>query len=139
MKSVQIRSFFWSLFSCTRIEYGDLLRKSPYSVRIQENTDQKKLRIGTLFTQCRSLIRLNSLNIRSEIWWQSKTLVVFSNWTNTCSKLTVKTNTLEPLSSAFNVDYEEAFAYGQCYILLVSMLRILLSPSHNIFLMHRLV
>ena len=28
-------------------EYGDL---PPYSVRIQENTDQKKLRIWTLFT-----------------------------------------------------------------------------------------
>ena len=26
-------------------KYGDLLRKSPYLVRIQENTDQKKLRI----------------------------------------------------------------------------------------------
>ena len=39
-------------FSCVQTEYGDLLRKSPYSVRIQENTDQKKLRIRTLFTQC---------------------------------------------------------------------------------------
>ena len=29
----------------------DLLGKSPYSVRIQENTDQKKLGIWTLFTQ----------------------------------------------------------------------------------------
>ena len=28
----------------------DLLRKSPYSVRIQENTDQEKLGIWTLFT-----------------------------------------------------------------------------------------
>ena len=26
MKSVQIRSFFWSVFSCIRTEYGDLLR-----------------------------------------------------------------------------------------------------------------
>ena len=52
VKSVQIQSFFWSVFSCIRTEYGDLLRKSPYSVRIQENTDQKKLRIWTLFTQC---------------------------------------------------------------------------------------
>ena len=26
--------------------------KFPYSVRIQENTDQEKLRFGTLFTQC---------------------------------------------------------------------------------------
>ena len=51
VKSVQIRSFIWSVFSCIRTEYGDLLRKSPCSVRIQENTDQKKLRIWTLFTQ----------------------------------------------------------------------------------------
>ena len=52
VKSAQIRSFFWSIFSCIRTEYGDLFRKSPYSVWIQENTDQKKSRIWTLFTQC---------------------------------------------------------------------------------------
>ena len=40
------------VFSCIRIGYEDLLRKSPYSVRIQENTDKKKLRIWTLFMQC---------------------------------------------------------------------------------------
>ena len=39
------------LYLFTRTEYGDLLRKSPYSVRIQENMDQQKLRIWTLFTQ----------------------------------------------------------------------------------------
>ena len=50
IKSVQIRSYFWSLFFCIRIEYEDLLRKSPYSIRIQENTEQKLLRIWTLFT-----------------------------------------------------------------------------------------
>ena len=27
VKSVQIRSFFWSVFSCIRTEYGDLLHK----------------------------------------------------------------------------------------------------------------
>ena len=43
--------FFLSVFSCTRTEYGDLRSKFPYSVRIQENTDQKKHRIWTLFTQ----------------------------------------------------------------------------------------
>ena len=32
-------------------EYGDLLRKSPYSIRIQKNMDQEKLRIWTLLTQ----------------------------------------------------------------------------------------
>ena len=33
VKSVQIRSYFWSVFS----------NKSPYSIRIQENTDQKEI------------------------------------------------------------------------------------------------
>ena len=51
VKSVQIRSFFRSVFSSIWTEYGDLWLKSPYSVRILENTDQKKLRIWTRFTQ----------------------------------------------------------------------------------------
>ena len=41
VKSVQIQSYFWSVFSCIRTKYGELLRKSSYSVRIQENTEQK--------------------------------------------------------------------------------------------------
>ena len=44
MRSVQIRSFFWPVFSFIRIEYGDLVRIFLCSVRIQENTDQKKTR-----------------------------------------------------------------------------------------------
>ena len=51
MKSVHIRSFFSSVFSFIPTKYGDLQSKSPYSVRRQENTDQKKLLIRTLFTQ----------------------------------------------------------------------------------------
>ena len=51
VKSVQIQSFFWSVFYRIRTEYGHLPCKSPYSVRIQKNTDQKKLRIWTLFMQ----------------------------------------------------------------------------------------
>ena len=50
MKSVQMGSFFWSVFFFIRTEFKDLQRKSPYLVQIQENTDQKKLRICTLFT-----------------------------------------------------------------------------------------
>ena len=50
-ESVQTRSFFWSVYSCIQTEYGDLNSKSPHSVRIQDNTDQKKLHIWTLFTQ----------------------------------------------------------------------------------------
>ena len=71
VKNIQIRSFFWPVCSpiwteygnyCVKsvkirsiflymdhgdiwTEYGDLLRKSLHSVQIQENTDQKKLRI----------------------------------------------------------------------------------------------
>ena len=41
-----VRSFFWSLFSCIRSEHGDLLRKSLYSVRIQEDADQKNSAFG---------------------------------------------------------------------------------------------
>ena len=52
LKCVQIQSFFWSVFSRIRTKYGEILRICPYSVRIRENTDQKKLRIWTLFTHC---------------------------------------------------------------------------------------
>ena len=51
MKIVQLRIFFWSVFSRIRTEYGDLFCKSSYSVRKRENTDQKKLRIWSLFRQ----------------------------------------------------------------------------------------
>ena len=48
VKSVQIRSFFRSVFSGIRTEYGEIL---SITVQMRENTDQKKLRIWTLFTQ----------------------------------------------------------------------------------------
>ena len=37
MKSVQIRSFFWSVLSCIRTEYGDLLRKYR-KIRTRKNS-----------------------------------------------------------------------------------------------------
>ena len=51
VKSVQMWSFFWSVFSCIWTEYGQLLSKSPYLLQILENAGQKKLFIWTLFTQ----------------------------------------------------------------------------------------
>ena len=42
VKSVQIQSHFWSVFSCIGTEYGELLRKSPYSVQIQEKYGPEK-------------------------------------------------------------------------------------------------
>ena len=60
VKIVQISSFFWSVFSRIRTGYGQIRSISPYSVRMRENTDQKKLLIWTLFTQ---LIEINMKNI----------------------------------------------------------------------------
>ena len=45
VKTVQVRSFFWSVFSHIWTKYGDLLCKFPYSVQIWGNRDQKKLLI----------------------------------------------------------------------------------------------
>ena len=60
VKSVQIRSFFWSLFSRIRTEYGKTRSISPYSVIMLENTDQKKHRIWTLFKQCSTQVQIRS-------------------------------------------------------------------------------
>ena len=53
MKGVHIRSYisgpYFPAFGLNTERY---LRISPYSVRVRKNTDQKKLRIWTLFTQC---------------------------------------------------------------------------------------
>ena len=41
-KSVQIQTFFWSVFSRIRTEYGEMRSISPYSVQMPENKDHKK-------------------------------------------------------------------------------------------------
>ena len=51
VKRVQTSSFFWSVFPRIRTENGDLVRKSLHSVQIRENTNQKILRIWTIFKQ----------------------------------------------------------------------------------------
>ena len=45
-RSVRMRSFLWFIFSRIRTECGDLHSKSPYSVQMRENTDQKNLAFG---------------------------------------------------------------------------------------------
>ena len=42
VKGVQIRSFFWSVFSGIRTEYGEILRISPYSDRMPEKYGPEK-------------------------------------------------------------------------------------------------
>ena len=74
VKSVQIRSFFWSIFSCIRTEYGGSRSKSLYSVLIRENTDQKKLGVWTLFTRW----KLNALN-RMKVYIGKKEMEILIN------------------------------------------------------------
>ena len=38
--------FFWSAFSLIRTEHGEILRILPYSVQLQENTDQQNCEYG---------------------------------------------------------------------------------------------
>ena len=40
--------FFWSVFSRILTEYGEILRISPYSVRMRKNKDQKNSEYGHL-------------------------------------------------------------------------------------------
>ena len=45
VKSVQILSFFWSVFSCIRTEYGDL----PLNLRIQYKYRKIRTRKNSIF------------------------------------------------------------------------------------------
>ena len=64
------------MFSCIRTEYEDLLRKSAYSVRMQKNTDRKKLRIWPLFTQW--VVRyLHDSSRRPQVFYRMDTLENF--------------------------------------------------------------
>ena len=49
-KKCPYSEFFWSVFSHVRTEYGEILRLSPYSVRMRENKDKKNSEYGH-FTQ----------------------------------------------------------------------------------------
>ena len=46
VKCVQIRSFFWSVFSRVRTEYVEIRSMSSYSVRMRENSNQKSSIFG---------------------------------------------------------------------------------------------
>ena len=79
VKSVQKRTFFGSVFSCIRTEYGDS-RKSPNLFRIQENTDHKKLCIWTLFTQCLWLQHKGQLIFMKHVFY----VATFSSSNKSC-------------------------------------------------------
>ena len=45
-KKCPYSELFWSAFSRTWTEYGEILRISPYSVRMRENADQNNSENG---------------------------------------------------------------------------------------------
>ena len=61
VKCVQIRSFFWSVFSRIRNQYGEILCISPYSVRMRKNTNQKNSVFGHFSRSV--IITVVSLNV----------------------------------------------------------------------------
>ena len=46
MKSVRIRSYFGLYFPAFGLNYGEILRISPYSVRMRGNADQNDYEYG---------------------------------------------------------------------------------------------
>ena len=89
VKSVQIRSNFWSVFSRIWTEYGEIRSFSPYSVRMRENTDQKLLRIWMLFTQWKKPLNISfsSNKFRVNIYRLLKALKVL--WMLICEYLNI--------------------------------------------------
>ena len=56
---------FWSVFSHIRAEYGEMLRISPYSVRMWENTNQNNCECGLFLrsdSSCKTSILKQEIN-----------------------------------------------------------------------------
>ena len=72
VKSVQIRNFFWFVFSCIRTEYKDLQSKSEYSVQSKHRKirPRKNSVICTLSTQC-IISQDNKKIIKNSLSYQS--------------------------------------------------------------------
>ena len=79
MKSVQMRSFFWSVFSRLWTEHREIRSISPYSVRVRENTDQKKLRILDTFHRVKVAKQL----YRNHTWAWVSSCKFAANFQNT--------------------------------------------------------
>ena len=65
LKSVQICSFFWSVFFRIQTAYEEIRGISRYSVRMRKNTDQKKLRIWTLFRHITQVWNTKMMSVQS--------------------------------------------------------------------------
>ena len=78
VKSVQIRSFFWSVLSPIWTEHPDLFHKSPYLVQMRGNTDQTNSIFGHF---SRSVFGgFLGINLTWLIWVTSELRHVTSVW-----------------------------------------------------------
>ena len=84
-KKCPYSQFFWSVFFRIRTEYGDILRISPYLVRMRENTDQKNSENGHL---SRSDDVSRTILILDIIWWLAFENVTTIPTNKSCSRLT---------------------------------------------------
>ena len=75
--------FFWSVFYRIRTEYGYLLCKSPYSVQVLKDTDQKKSKYGH-FMQCKLPFTL--IFSPFELMYISFSLDIIFNFRNFCNE-----------------------------------------------------
>ena len=82
--------FFWSVFSRIWAEYRDLRSKSPYLRQTWENTEQKNLRIWTLFVWQRpscNVLSLSNYTLKNKI---CKLLLRFDVYKSTIGAIFLK-------------------------------------------------
>ena len=96
LKSVQIRSFllvriFPQSDRIRRFNSSLLLRKSPYSVRMREDTNQKKVRIWTLFSGEAAKNGLNLIYIYYIAFYQIYCRLNLLQRVGRCRKFSIKT------------------------------------------------
>ena len=66
VKSVQIQSYFWSVFSRIRTEYGEILRISPYSVQMPGEYGKIRTRNNSVFGHFSCSVTVTRLLIK--VW-----------------------------------------------------------------------
>ena len=69
---VSVFGVFWSVSSRIRTEYGEILRISPYSVRMRENTDQNNSEYGHFLW---NVLQYSNVVMNAEIWRYNMSLV----------------------------------------------------------------
>ena len=76
-KKCPYSEFFWSPFSRILTEYGEILRISPYSVQMRENTDQNNFEYGQFL--CSVCFEKNPMKTSLKLVTHLKNLMIFEH------------------------------------------------------------